>query len=439
MTQASEQIARQYAEGVLKIYRKTWDGIIYNVKAYGALGDGVTNDSAAIQYALNDAAAAGGGTVVFSARKTYIAQFTIPQNVSIEGNFCTFKPPSGSTGPVITFDTYVSHGSFRRFFILGTGTSLDTTQHGIYVPRTANATAGAIKGMNNSVFEQIIIRSLGGNGMHLEGGNYFDVIQLNTFRNCILQSNTGHGMYQDGQVQSNLFQNVWCYGNTKNGMRTNNYLEGVTWYTSNANKFLRCNFEESGLEGVYEKGRLNIFDTCWFEGNSRTDLTHSTGYYVDSIFTESATKLIGCTFAQHNRDIWLYKGDSNQIDKCSFQWSGNPATKASCIVAEVNSSYNDFGRNQYDMNPSGSVPNVITSTNTFAITPITPAGNDSVASGASFVDIVFPKTEYVTPKGIGVSPTWNTGWYLTAINRSGFRINFTTAPGSTQTVYWITK
>jgi hypothetical protein len=37
----------------------------YNVKTYGAIGDGATNDAAAIQDAVDACVAAGGGTVQF--------------------------------------------------------------------------------------------------------------------------------------------------------------------------------------------------------------------------------------------------------------------------------------------------------------------------------------------------------------------------------------
>lgn len=45
--------------------------IWYNVKDYGAAGDGITNDTAAIQAAIN-VAVAGGGGVIYVPPGTYI-------------------------------------------------------------------------------------------------------------------------------------------------------------------------------------------------------------------------------------------------------------------------------------------------------------------------------------------------------------------------------
>lgn len=61
-------------------------GIFYNVKAYGAVGDGVTNDATAIASAITAATNAGGGTVYFPPG-TYLSNVNITQapTVAIQG------------------------------------------------------------------------------------------------------------------------------------------------------------------------------------------------------------------------------------------------------------------------------------------------------------------------------------------------------------------
>ena len=50
---------------------------IYDVASYGAVGDGKTNDAAAIQSAIDDCTADGGGRVVLESGKTYYYKITI--------------------------------------------------------------------------------------------------------------------------------------------------------------------------------------------------------------------------------------------------------------------------------------------------------------------------------------------------------------------------
>lgn len=62
------------------------EGLFYNVKAYGAVGDGATDDTAACQAAMTAAGDAGGGVVYFPAGSYRTsAALTLPVNVSVLG------------------------------------------------------------------------------------------------------------------------------------------------------------------------------------------------------------------------------------------------------------------------------------------------------------------------------------------------------------------
>lgn len=61
MNQASQLIASQYRNGELN--KRVWGDILYNVRSYGARGDGIHDDTVSIQKALDDASLNGGGTV----------------------------------------------------------------------------------------------------------------------------------------------------------------------------------------------------------------------------------------------------------------------------------------------------------------------------------------------------------------------------------------
>lgn len=75
---------------------------VYPLSDTDAEADGTTDDSAAIQGAINAAQAAGGGTVVFEAGKTYAIDSTLEitaSNVTLSGDGATIKVLAGASLP----------------------------------------------------------------------------------------------------------------------------------------------------------------------------------------------------------------------------------------------------------------------------------------------------------------------------------------------------
>lgn len=85
----AEMIAQQMAAGMN--IAKIWGSILYNVKAYGAKGDGTTDDTAAVQSAIN--AASGGGVVYFPSGNTYLTTLLTVSNPNVDlfMDHCTLK------------------------------------------------------------------------------------------------------------------------------------------------------------------------------------------------------------------------------------------------------------------------------------------------------------------------------------------------------------
>ena len=63
--------------------QKTLDSGIFSVKSFGALGDGINKDTAAIQHAIDACYAAGGGTVVFPAGTYLSGTIRLKDNVVV--------------------------------------------------------------------------------------------------------------------------------------------------------------------------------------------------------------------------------------------------------------------------------------------------------------------------------------------------------------------
>ncbi|HVB56423.1 MAG TPA: hypothetical protein VNE63_08340 [Candidatus Acidoferrales bacterium] len=147
-------------------------GQVFNVKAYGALGDGTTNDSPAFQAAYNAAVAAGGGTVLipptsscylFNQAINMTSTAGLAMQVIIQGTTRgRGGAGSGATDLIcantggIVFDLAGSNGiSFYNIAVTSQHGVTNPSLIGIYVARDSSGNGGQGIKVIDSVFDMV--------------------------------------------------------------------------------------------------------------------------------------------------------------------------------------------------------------------------------------------------------------------------------------------
>jgi polygalacturonase len=112
---------------------KTWGGILYNVKDYGAKGDGATDDTTKIQEAINSANTEGGGNVYVpnSVGAYMISTLTLPANVKLEcAEGAELKQIASTNGHMLTITG--SNVSFINMTLNGNKINQTNPNFGVY-------------------------------------------------------------------------------------------------------------------------------------------------------------------------------------------------------------------------------------------------------------------------------------------------------------------
>jgi Pectate lyase superfamily protein len=230
-------------------------GPVFNVSNFGAQGNGVSDDTAALQAALNVAVGSGGsvyapaGTYLISSALSYgggftlagdgMAATTIANTTSRLGTTAMFRPTQDGLANVtvqgVTFDQrgdyYDRNGdSYSEWLLDVRGTSNMTVQDcgfrhvrtiGIYSDTTAGATVVGLKVLRNHVFEA------DGDGFSWFGSFRDFVIDSNIVENtkddAIATQDKASGEYPTNiRISNNTIRNCVTrtnFGSTPNGIQ----------------------------------------------------------------------------------------------------------------------------------------------------------------------------------------------------------------------------
>lgn len=251
-----------------------------SVKDFGAVGDGVADDTAAIQAAINAVNAKGGGTLYFpQGRYKLTATITLKPGVSILGER---KGEWGAAPtPGVVFDRQFTTGhtfnspntqtissvTYENFFIEGNkGGAGGTNGNGIYI---AN--------IYSSIFKNVWCKEAPSNGFHIgSGGSSFH----NYFYNCYAYFSGGAGFL----LLTDWARLIDCWAD-------GNYI-GVEFPAGGGAHSLidRCHFEEWEYAAIAVRGNpaigsngLHTISNCKFFSRPYQQAWQGTGIVLESL------------------------------------------------------------------------------------------------------------------------------------------------------------
>jgi hypothetical protein len=174
------------------------ESTFYDVRDYGAVGDGTTDDSGAFQDAVDAASLAGGQRRVYAPDTAngyaFGATVTVPDNILIFGDnkkglqLSRIKPTSGFTAPLFKTDDY------------GVTRKLRVGLEGLYLDGSSTTLTAIAMNCQESHFRDLTIKNCFTYGIHLGGVGSGATQQAlnNHIEDCYLSGLTGSVEFFDG-------------------------------------------------------------------------------------------------------------------------------------------------------------------------------------------------------------------------------------------------
>ena len=270
-----------------------------SVKDFGAVGDGVVDDTAAIQATINS-----GRSIYIPAGTYVITTIFIPYDRTIigAGKTATFVT-SVSNQPIVSLGAPSSAKTqMSNFTIRGSNNPAFTNQHGLSFPATPGS------GVYDCDFTGMEITQCGGNGIDIklqpgftDGGMFY-----NSFNDVKSHFNLGYGAnFEGGLFNNDVFINCVFNFNRLGGV----YYHNLASQTQ-AQKYINCFMELNGngivdAFGIWvDQTSSNLqLDSCFIEGNGIGDATNLS--YGVRVKSPSFLSVTGTTIAAQRFPVYI--------------------------------------------------------------------------------------------------------------------------------------
>ncbi len=246
---------------------------VYDVRAYGAVGDNTADDTAAIQAAVDAASAAGGGVVhVPKGDFKVTSAITIPTKIHLRG-------VGALVSKIRTTTTNINVLSMTGASALSTVTQIRVTDLGVIGPGKTSGSTGY--------------------GIYIKWAS-----AGLEFRNLYVADHGSHGIWQEDSYTIS-YRDVWLTGNGGDGYHGETNTNHTIWQ--------RCfSLANAGAGYKVIGGAASVMIACDAESNNNAgiDLRYTTGYTV-----------LGCELEQNGQDgsspnLYLH-WRTNSGEKCS--------------------------------------------------------------------------------------------------------------------------
>lgn len=231
---------------------------LYNVRDYGAVGDGVTDDTTAIQNAINACGSAGGGTVHLPAATYKISSTLVVGNggsnvastvngvtVRGQGLYATTLKWGGATNSDICKIQGLCYGNaFVDLCIDGNGVAGTTGMH-VISNQYAQWPSLRIVGCTSCALLLDVDPSFVANADTL--GNNFGKVYINMPAGTVSLQN--HGVWLTGQTSPNFWDTSQCSFENLHITAQNNYCTGLRLAACDLNTFTVLTVFQTGVTG----------------------------------------------------------------------------------------------------------------------------------------------------------------------------------------------